>query len=112
MESLEFLNKVEIRGVVGRVFVKAFGDQTVTNFSVVTEYAYRDKNGSSVVDVTWWNVSAWDLPEEQSSQMKKGAWVDVTGRLRCRRYESEEEQRVSYEIIASSVKVLAVMNKA
>ena len=38
---MEFINKVELRGVVGRSVVTPAGEHKIVRFSLLTEYAYR-----------------------------------------------------------------------
>mgnify|MGYP003369508556 CR=1 FL=1 len=49
---MEQLNKVEIRGIIGSVYVKDFGNTKVANFSVATQYGYKSKDGSAVIETT------------------------------------------------------------
>ena len=106
---MEFLNKIELRGVVGRADVNLVNGTHVCNFSVVTEYSTRDKEGNPDVDVTWFNVSAWEGRDQIGNvyEIQKGLWVEVTGRLRMRRYVTQEnEERSVMDVIARRVKVL------
>jgi single-strand DNA-binding protein len=105
---MEFLNRIELRGVVGRAEVNTFNDSRVCNFSVVTEYSTRDRDGNPDIDVAWFNVSAW-----QSSSMpdfyeiQKGMWVEVTGRIRIRRYTTQDnEERSVMDVLARTVKIV------
>ena len=43
---MEQLNKIEIRGIIGSVYVKDFGNTKVANISVATDYCYTTKDGS------------------------------------------------------------------
>ena len=56
--DMEFLNKIELRGVVGTAALNRVGDSQVCRFSLVTEYSYKDRGNNPVVDVTWFNVTA------------------------------------------------------
>ncbi|MBO4635442.1 MAG: single-stranded DNA-binding protein [Bacteroidales bacterium] len=103
------MNRIVLRGVVGRADVNAFNGSRVCNFSVVTEYSTKDKEGNSAMDTTWFNVSAWEghdaLPD--LSLISKGVWVEVIGRIRLRRYTTQEnEERTALDVIARSVKIL------
>ena len=55
---MEFINRIELVGVVGTIRRQSFSGRTVANFSVVAEYAYKDKNGGDVIETTWHNVVA------------------------------------------------------
>ena len=108
-DEMEFLNKINLRGVVGRADINAFNGSHVVNFSVVTEYSTRDKEGNSASDVTWFNVSAWENRDvmEDMYALQKGVWVEVIGRIRMRRYTTRDnEERTALEVVARKVKVL------
>lgn len=110
MEHLEFLNKVELRGVVGRCEVNIVNGRQVANFSLVTEYSRNASDGSSYVETTWLNIIAWDAQNVQIANVQKGAWVRVVGRLRTRSYKTADgEDRRIYEVVASECEVLALM---
>lgn len=100
---MEQINRIELRGIVGSVYVKDFGDTKATNFSLATNYACKDKSGCVIIETTWHKVIAWDAPP-----IKKGDTVHVLGRLRERRYVGSDgsEQRF-FEVIASLVKVVS-----
>jgi hypothetical protein len=49
---MEFLNKIELRGIVGTVTLNRVGESQVCRFSLVTEYSYKDRENNPVVDVT------------------------------------------------------------
>jgi single-strand DNA-binding protein len=106
---MEFLNRIELRGVVGRADVNLYNASQVCNFSVVTENTAVDKEGNSVLESTWFNVTAWGgrpgIPDLYSIQ--RGGWVRVIGRVRIRRYTNQEnEERVSMDILARKVEIL------
>ena len=98
----EFLNAVEIKGVVGRVTRTQAGEMTIVNFSVVTERTYNDKNGTKTIETTWFNcVSFKNVP------IDKGDNVHCLGHFRTRRYtDNSGAERTSYEVVANSVTVL------
>ena len=63
---MEFLNKIELRGIVGQSSLNRVGDSQVCRFSLVTEYSYKDRGNNPVVDVTWFNITAWEGKAERS----------------------------------------------
>lgn len=106
---MEFLNRIELRGVVGRADMNAYNGHQVCNFSVITEASAMDREGNSIVEPTWFNVSAWDGVQgiDDLSKIQKGIWVNVIGRLRVRKYVSQDnEERTSLEIPARLVKII------
>ena len=106
---MEFLNRIELKGVVGRAEINSFNNSQVCNFSVVTEYSTIDRERNSIIETTWFNVSAWagrDTITDLHS-IQKGAWVHVIGRLRARKYTAQNgEERTTMDVVAHTVKLL------
>ena len=99
---MEHLNKIELMGTVGSVYVKDFGNAKVTNFSVATSYSFTGKDGTPVIETTWHRVVSWDCPE-----ISKGSRVHLLGRLRARRFtDANGVQQYAYEVLANVVKVI------
>jgi single-stranded DNA-binding protein len=71
----------------------------------MTEEIYNGSDGAAVVNCTWFSVRAWKgAGITELSRIAKGAWVEVHGKQRCRRYAGEDgADRVSYEILADTV---------
>lgn len=106
---MEFLNKIELRGVVGRADLNAFNGIQVCNFSVVTEYSAVDKDGNPSVDTAWFNVKAWEGRAGSPldlSRIQKGIWVRVVGRVRQRKYTKDDEDRTSWDVLARVVELI------
>ena len=106
---MEFLNKIELRGVVGRSDINSYNGHHVCNFSVVTENTAVDRELGTTVETLWFNVSAWDGVQglDDFTLIQKGSWVRVIGRLRVRKYVTQEnEERVSLEVLARGVEIL------
>lgn len=49
---MEQLNKVELIGIVGSVYVKDFGNMRRVFFSVATNYCFKDREGCPVIETT------------------------------------------------------------
>lgn len=105
---MEFLNRLEIRGIVGRAEYSETGGSHLCRFSVVTEYNYRGRDGNPVMESTWFNVSAWEgKGSPDLSQIHKGSWIRIVGRIRTYKYSSPEgEERSSWEVFANRVELL------
>lgn len=105
---MEQLNRIELRGNVGNVKLQVVGDKLAARFTVATNYAYKDKDGTPVIETTWHNVNAWqgrgivDLHD-----IKKGSKVYVSGRLRSQRFQGEDQmERSFYEIVPKTVALI------
>ncbi len=97
---MEQLNKIEIRGIIGSVYVKDFTNAKVANISVATNYTYNAKDGSVIVETTWHSVVAWEGGEiHKLEHLKKGDTVYVSGRLRNRKYTTADGfERQGYQL--------------
>lgn len=104
------MNKIELCGVVGRAETGSYNGNRVCNFSVVTEYSTRDKEGHSVIEPLWFNVSIWetsDNPRPEIDKLVRGTWVHVIGRLRLRKYTTvENEERCSLDVFARTLEII------
>ncbi|MCQ2181877.1 MAG: single-stranded DNA-binding protein [Bacteroidales bacterium] len=88
---MEQLNRIELRGTVGSVRLQTYDDNVVARMSVATNVAYRDKDGSAVIETTWHNVSAWEGKEIRNlEKIEKGTKVYVQGRLRNTRFVGQD----------------------
>jgi single-strand DNA-binding protein len=105
---MEQLNRVELRGTVGSIYVKEFGTTRCVNFSVATNYCFKDRDGCPVIETTWHRVLAWEKPDTADAfKMKKGDSVHVLGRLRIQRYTGADGvERQTVEILAQRVNEL------
>ncbi len=107
---MEQLNRIEIRGTVGMARIATVAGKKVLNCSVATNYAYKDKTGTPVIDTTWHNVVAWEndrLPD--LTQITKGTKLYVSGRLQSQHYTgSDEVERIFYEIQANRMQIISI----
>lgn len=103
--KIEQINRVELRGKVGNVRLNTTEEAQVANFSIATNYVYKQKDGTPVIETTWHNVVVWSGRERGDlSFIKKGRSLHVTGRIRVSHYlAADGTERSIYEIIASSV---------
>ena len=97
------LNRIELRGNVGTVYLNETGENRMIRFSLATNYMYKGRDGNAVIDTTWHNIIAWEgrgMPD--FSKITKGRQVYVQGRVRTSRYTSAEGvEKQSYEVVAS-----------
>lgn len=105
---MEQLNKIEIIGRVGAANMNQVGDSRVARFSVATDYVYKDREGTPIIDTMWHNVTAWEgknIPDLAS--VTKGTAVHVIGRMRQNRYTNQEGiEKVNNELLAQMVEVV------
>lgn len=105
---MEQLNKIELRGVVGSIRTQSFAQNTVARLTLVTNFAYKDKEGSAVIDTSWHNIVAWDnkfMPD--FATITKGSKLYVTGRIRYQKYTGVDGvERISTEVVANKMVVI------
>ena len=106
---MEQINRIELRGLVGSVNTQIYPQGKVSHFTVATNYAYKDRNGSPVIETTWHNVTAWETKGiTDLDEIEKGSKVYVTGRLKYQKFTgSDGIERSSTEIVASRVVVIS-----
>ena len=104
---MEFLNRIEIQGIVGSVKITPVGDTRVARFSVCTEATYKGTAGI-VIDCCWFQVSAWESEKITClDQIEKGKAVRVSGRVRVQRYtDNEGIERQCWEVMAREVEIM------
>ncbi len=105
--KMEYLNLIEVRGRVGNVSIKQYGEGVNCRFSVISEYAYKDRNGEPVIDSVWFNCTGWEGRNIQDlEQLRRGMIVHLTGRIRTYKFTNDEGTDISgWEILVNSLKV-------
>lgn len=99
---MEQLNRVVIRGIVGNVRLTTVGETKVARMSVATNYAYRAKDGSCVIETSWHMAVLFESNGITGlEEISKGDKVFIVGRLRNQRYTGADGvERTSTEILA------------
>ena len=107
---MQQLNRIEIIGYVGNIRIDNVGDRKVARLSVATNYVYRDKEGTPVIETTWHNCTAWEGKRiEDLTSIKKGDPVHVVGRLRVYRFtDADGNERIAYETFAYSLEKVSM----
>ena len=101
---MEQLNRVELRGTVGSVYVKDFGNTRCANFSLATNYVFNDRDGCPVIETTWHRIIVWQEQCPDLDIIRKGAQLHVLGRIRRLKYVGADgDERETVEIIAGRI---------
>lgn len=109
---MDYINRIELQGRVGTVRTNVVGETMVANFSLVTEYLYKTRDGGAANDVTWHNVTAWESREMPDlRQIAKGMAIHVIGRVRATKYTSADgtEKHIN-EVAAQKIRILTEDN--
>ena len=106
---MEHINRIELQGRVGTIRTNIVGGSKVANFSLVTDYLYKGRDGAAISETTWHNIVAWagkDMPDLDS--IVRGTALNVTGRLRTNRYTSADgTEKQFYEVLAYKVRMVS-----
>ena len=89
------MNKIIVIGNLGRDPEMRYlpSGQSVTSFSIASNYKYTTNAGEQREETEWFNVSVWGkLGETCNQYLTKGRQVYVEGRLRSRSYEGRDGQ--------------------
>lgn len=103
-----YLNKVFLYGNLTRdPEARALPNGTaVTNFSLATNYTYKDATGAKKEQVEYHNIVVFGRQAETSAQyLKKGQGVMVEGRIQTRSWDDKTtgEKKYRTEIVADGI---------
>ena len=106
---MKSINQLIIKGRIGNdARINKVGERSVANFSVATDYDYKQRDGSWEKETTWHNVCAWQgFGICDFNLLKKGTWVLATGRLRTREFTgSDGFKKVTTELLAETLDIV------
>ena len=105
---MEQLNRVELRGIVGNVRIQTFDENRMARIGLATNFAYKDREGSAVIDTSWHNVIAWEGRNIQGlERIGKGTKLRVLGRIRYQNYTGLDGiDRTGTDIVASQIQII------
>ena len=105
---MEQINRLELLGIVGSVRLQYVNDRQMAKFTVVTNYAYKNKEGAPVIETQWHNVTAFEGKNVQNlEKIEKGCAVHVWGRLQVQRYTGVDGiERTYVDMLCSKLVIL------
>lgn len=108
-EIMNAINKVQLTGNLGNnPEVKVFENgNKLAKFSMATKEEYFSKSGEKTADTQWHLVSAWGkVAERIETELKKGSYVSIEGRLVTRNYTDKNGQKKYItEVVANEVQL-------
>ena len=111
---MEHINRIELQGRVGTVRTNTVNGTMVANFSIATDFLYKNRDGAGVSETTWHNVVAWnskDMPD--LSRLCVGMPVYVCGRIRTTKYTAADGSEKHYnEVMANRIRFIAEDNRS
>lgn len=108
------LNQINLIGKLGRDAETRFVNDksSVTNFSMVTEHSFKNKDGEYENIPTWHNIVAWNLSDYHKDALKKGVTVHVGGRIETREWTDKDgNKRYTTEVIAEKSSLIVLDNR-
>ena len=103
------VNKVQLAGNLGSApEIKVFENgNKLAKFSMATTEEFTTRNGEKSSNTTWHFVTAWGkLAERIESELQKGSFVSVDGRISTRNYTDKNGQKKYVtEIVANDLTV-------
>jgi len=105
---MEQINRIELLGIVGNVRLQYINDRRMARFTVVTNRAYKNKEGAPVIETQWHNVTAFEGKGVQGLEMlHKGCAVHLWGRLQVQRIAAEDgSDRTYVDVICNKLTIL------
>jgi single-strand DNA-binding protein len=104
------VNKVILIGNLGRDPETRYMPDggAITNISIATTEAWKDKNGDKQEKTEWHRVAFFGkLAEIAGEYLKKGSQVYVEGRLQTRKWQDKDGQdKYTTEIVANAMQML------
>ena len=106
---MQYINKIEIQGIVGSIRSNTLYNDTVYTMSVETTTMYRSKENQPIAETMWHIVVVWaSTTSTDLSKVEKGTPVRVVGRLRTTKYtDTNGVERMYNEVIASEFEIIA-----
>ena len=107
-QTMEQLNRMEVIGRIGNASPNKSGDYQFVRFSVATDYVYKDREGTPIVETTWHNAVIWEGRNTPDlSQLIRGRCVHLVGRVRQYKYtNSDGVEKTLSEIYVSELEIL------
>lgn len=105
---MEQINRIELLGIVGSVRTQQIGERRMSKFAMVTNRAYKNKEGAPVIESTWHNVTAFEGRQVQNlDRLEKGRPVHVWGRLQIQHYTGfDGTERTSVDVICTRLEYI------
>ena len=106
---MNIINRVQLTGNIGnKPRITTFEDgNKIASFSIATNEEYTTRKGEKATDTQWHNISVkGKLVKMIESELDKGSFVSIEGRLTSRSYTDKNGQKKYVtEVVASDVLV-------
>lgn len=107
---MEFLNRIEVKGVIGSSRTTTLNNTQTVSFSLATDYCYKTEDGTVIVETSWFSVRGFKgrgISQETIDSISRGLNVLVIGRIRQQRYvDGNGSEQIRDEIIAQEITII------
>jgi len=100
------VNRVQLTGNLGNdPEIKTFENGKLAKFSMATKEEFTTRSGEKASDTQWHFIIAWGkVAERIETELKKGSFVSVDGRLVTKNYvDKSGQKKYVTEIVANEV---------
>lgn len=100
----DFINKIELCGIVGNSTISQMGAFNVARFSLLVESTYKCSE-HMVVESTWFNCTAWQGEKiKDVSILKRGNKIHLHGKVQMQYYEGNDGvRRPAFIVLCSDI---------
>ena len=101
-------NRVQLTGNLGNdPEIKTFENGKLAKFSMATKEEFTTRSGEKSSDTQWHFVIVWGkLAERVETELKKGSFVSIEGKLVTRSYvDKNGQKKYVTEVVANDVSV-------
>lgn len=103
------MNKTIITGHLGQdAEIRDVGETSVTSFSVAVTERWKDKQGESKEQTTWFNCEKWGVSSVFASFLTKGTKVLVEGKMTS----NEHDGKTYWKLRAQNIEFLTPRNES
>lgn len=101
----EFINRVELQGIVGSARKFKVGLRTGFQFTLAVNNITKGADGGAMIETIWTQCSGWESEGTDPGILEKGQMIHLTGRLRAQRFTGTDgEERTVTEVIVRSMR--------
>ena len=104
---MEFINKIELCGIVGSVKITKIGNKEQARFSLCVDQVYTSSTGDVTIQNSWFDCTAWESSKITNlSKLAKGMIVHLTGRIKMSSYlNAEGNEKIYWEVICNTLEI-------
>ncbi len=108
VKLMEQINRIELLGIIGSVRLQNVADKRMAKFTMVTNRAFKNKEGAPVIETQWHNVTAFEGKNiHDLDLLQKGRAVHVWGRLQVQHYTGlDGTDRTSVDVICNKLDLI------